>query len=107
MIAEHGIPTLPWCIRFGERDDKKGERFGTLIHAEDPQFECSFYIGDKSIQATGLTIHNIETGVQLYDVKMKSSRIDRNNIYAVTNILKEGARALYDTLYLPYFRNKN
>ncbi|UZR98465.1 hypothetical protein [Chondrinema litorale] len=107
MTEEDYIPSLHWHIRFDKRDDKKGDLFGTLIHTEHPEFKCSFYIGKASIKTKGLSIHNLETGVQLYNVKMADHKLDGKNIYKMTNTLKEGARALYNTLYLPFFRNQN
>ncbi len=96
--------SLPWHIHFDEKDDKKGDRIGRLIHVNKPEYECRFYIGKELKEGKGLTIHNVSTGVQLYDLKFPEGVIPKTNFKEINTSMKEGASFLYDILYLPFFR---
>lgn len=97
--------SLPWHIYFDKKDDKNGERVGRLIHIEEPQYECRFYIGDKNKQGNGLTIHNEATGVQLFDLKLPEGH--KPNFKEISTSMKHGAEFLHYILYPPYFRKSH
>lgn len=102
--TKRSICELPFHIYFAENDDAKGTRAGRLIHVEEPRFECRFHIDDTPLETKGFSTHNIQTGVQLYDVTLPKGQDLTANIKEITAWMKEGAGFLYNILYLPYFR---
>jgi len=100
------VSSLPWHIHFDEKDNKKGDRIGRLVHVNEPEYECRFYIGEEIKEDKGLTFHNVSTGVQLYDLKLSEGVNLKTNFKEINTSMKEGARFLYYILYLPFFRQQ-
>lgn len=98
------LPPLPWHIYVDKSKKGSGVKSGRLVHVNEPKYECRFFIGDKVIEADGLVIHNVSTGVQLYDLVLPNELELKSNFVAINKSMKEAARFVYDMLYLPYFR---
>lgn len=104
-IFESKPTSLPWHIHIDKTPRQGAKQSGRLIHVEEPLYECSFYIGDNPIESKGFSTHDIENGVQLYDVTLPNGKELIDDIKGISASMKDGAYFLYNILYPPFFRD--
>lgn len=96
--------SLPWHIHIDKTPKPGAKKSGRLIHVEEPLYECSFYVADEPIVVKGFSTHNIENGVQLYNVILPNGKELTEDIKGINTSMKDGAHFLFNILYPPFFR---
>ncbi|WP_062054325.1 hypothetical protein [Aquimarina longa] len=98
------LPPLPYHLKIDKAPKNERAKSGFISHKNTPRFMCRFIIGDAPKETKGLTVHNTETGVTLYDLTLSDTTDLKNDLHNVEIAMKEGARVIYDIIYPPFFR---
>ncbi|KAA1244459.1 hypothetical protein [Aquimarina sp. RZ0] len=98
------LPPLPYHLHIDKAPNNERAKSGSISHQNTPRFVCRFLIGDVPKETKGLTVHNAETGVTLYNLILSDTTDLKNDLRNVESAMKEGARVIYDTINPPFFR---
>ena len=103
-ISEPQPTSLPWHIHIDKIPQQGAKKSGRFIHVEEPLYECLFYVADEQIEVKGFSTHDIQNGVQLYDVTLPEGKELIDDIKGISASMKDGAHFLFNILYPPFFR---